>query len=316
MKTHIFKNKDCMPAFGLGTWKSAPGDVYKAVKIAIRKGYRHIDCAPVYGNEKEVGQAITECIAEGIVKRNELWITSKLWNNMHAKADVIPALKQTLSDLNTGYLDLFLIHWPIALKKDAIFPQSENDMISLKEVPLTETWQGMEDAVDAGLVKHIGVSNFGIKNLKNILAIARIKPEVNQVECHPYLQQEVLFSYCKTNNIFLTAYSPLGSPDRPEGIKAANEPILLEDKVIKEIAKARKATTAQILISWALQRGTSVIPKSVHAGRIAENLKAEEIHLSENEMLQISKLEKSYRYVSGSFWVFEGGPYTLDDVWS
>lgn len=305
-----------MPALGLGTWKSAPGDVYKAVKIAIKTGYRHIDCAPVYGNEKEVGQAITECIAEGIVKRNELWITSKLWNNRHARADVVPALKQTLSDLNTSYLDLFLIHWPIALKKEVIFPQSGNEMISLKEIPLTETWKGMEDSVDAGLAKHIGVSNFGIKNLKNVFASARIKPEVNQVECHPYLQQHTLFAYCKTNNIFLTAYSPLGSPDRPEGIKAVNEPILLEDKVIKEIAKARKATTAQILISWALQRGTSVIPKSVHAGRIAENLKAEEIRLSESEMLQISKLDNTYRYVSGLFWVFEGGPYTLEGIWS
>ena len=142
MKAHIFKNKDSMPALGLGTWKSAPGDVYKAVKIAIKTGYRHIDCAPVYGNEKEVGKAISECIAEGMVKRTDLWITSKLWNNQHARTDVVPALKQTLSDLNTTYLDLFLIHWPIALKKDIMFPQSGKDMILLKEIPLTETWKG------------------------------------------------------------------------------------------------------------------------------------------------------------------------------
>jgi alcohol dehydrogenase (NADP+) len=315
MKAHIFKNKDSMPALGLGTWKSAPGDVYKAVKIAIKTGYRHIDCAPVYGNEKEVGKAISECIAEGMVKRTDLWITSKLWNNQHARTDVVSALKQTLSDLNTTYLDLFLIHWPIALKKNIMFPQSGKDMISLKEIPLTETWKGMEEAIDAGLARHIGVSNFGINNLTTILNSARIRPEVNQVECHPYLQQEELFAFCNTNSVFLTAYSPLGSPDRPDGIKAKNEPLLLQDKIINEIAKARKASTAQILISWALQRGTSVIPKSVHAGRIAENLKAEEIRLSESEMEQISKLDKSYRYVSGSFWVFEGGPYTLEDVW-
>ena len=315
MKAHIFKNKDSMPALGLGTWKSAPGDVYKAVKIAIKTGYRHIDCAPVYGNEKEVGKAISECIAEGMVKRTDLWITSKLWNNQHARTDVVPALKQTLSDLNTTYLDLFLIHWPIALKKNIMFPQSGKDMISLKEIPLTETWKGMEEAVDAGLARHIGVSNFGINNLTTILNSARIRPEVNQVECHPYLQQDELFAFCNTNSVFLTAYSPLGSPDRPDGIKAKNEPLLLQDKIINEIANTRKASTAQILISWALQRGTSVIPKSVHAGRIAENLKAEEIRLSENEMEQISKLDKSYRYVSGSFWVFEGGPYTLEDVW-
>lgn len=315
MKAHIFKNKDSMPALGLGTWKSAPGDVYKAVKIAIKAGYRHIDCAPVYGNEKEVGKAISECIAEGMVKRTDLWITSKLWNNQHARTDVVSALKQTLSDLNTTYLDLFLIHWPIALKKNIMFPQSGKDMISLKELPLTETWKGMEEAVDAGLARHIGVSNFGIHNLTTILNSARIRPEVNQVECHPYLQQEELFVFCNTNSVFLTAYSPLGSPDRPDGIKAKNEPLLLQDKIINEIANTSKASTAQILISWALQRGTSVIPKSVHAGRIAENLKAEEIRLSESEMEQISKLDKSYRYVSGSFWVFEGGPYTLEDVW-
>ncbi len=315
MKAHIFKNNDSMPALGLGTWKSTPGDVYKAVKVAIKTGYRHIDCAPVYGNEKEVGRAVSECIAEGFVKRSDLWITSKLWNNQHTRTDVDPALKQTLSDLNTTYLDLFLIHWPIALKKNIMFPQSGKDMIFLKEIPLTETWKGMEEAVDAGLVRHIGVSNFGINNLTKILNAARIKPEVNQVECHPYLQQEKLFDFCKTNSVFLTAYSPLGSPDRPDGIKAQNEPLLLEDKIINEIANARKASAAQILIGWALQRGTSVIPKSIHDGRIAENLRADKICLSESEMQQISKLDKAYRYVSGSFWVFEGGPYTLEDVW-
>jgi len=316
MKALIFKNKDSMPALGLGTWKSAPGEVYKAVKIAIKTGYRHIDCAPVYGNEKEVGKALSECIAEGIVTREELWITSKLWNNAHAEEAVIPALKQTLSDLRISYLDLFLIHWPVALKKDIMFPQSGKDMISLHDLPLTETWKGMEEAVDQGLARHIGVSNFGIHNLTKILNAARIRPEVNQVECHPYLQQEELFAFCRNNNVFLTAYSPLGSPDRPDGIKAKDEPLLLEDKIINEIAKVRKASTAQILISWALQRGTSVIPKSVHAGRIAENLKADEIRLSESEMTQISKLDKDYRYVSGSFWVFEGGPYTLEGLWS
>jgi len=316
MRSHSFKNGDKMPAFGLGTWKSEPGEVYNAVKTAIKAGYRHIDCAPVYGNEKEVGKALSECIAEGIVTRAELWITSKLWNNAHAEESVVPALKQTLSDLQTTYLDLFLIHWPVALKKEVLFPQLSNDMVSLSEIPLTETWKGMEAAMNEGLTRHIGVSNFGKKNLEKILVAARIKPEVNQVECHPYLQQEDLLAYCKAHDVFLTAYSPLGSFDRPDAIKAKNEPKLLDDGVIKEIAKTKNATPAQILISWALQRGTSVIPKSVHAGRIEENLKAEGIHLSESEMLQISKLDKAYRYVSGSFWVFEGGSYTLEDLWS
>ncbi|MDZ7612902.1 MAG: aldo/keto reductase [Flavobacteriaceae bacterium] len=143
MRSHIFKNGDKMPAFGLGTWKSEPGEVYNAVKTAIKTGYRHIDCAPVYGNEKEVGKALSECIAEGIVSRDELWITSKLWNNAHAEEAVVPALKQTLSDLHTTYLDLFLIHWPVALKKGSTFSTiCQRIWYSLKEIPLTETVEG------------------------------------------------------------------------------------------------------------------------------------------------------------------------------
>ncbi len=316
MRTLKFKNKDEMPALGLGTWKSEPGEVYNAVKIAIKEGYRHIDCAPIYGNEKEIGQALAECIAEGIVSRADLWITSKLWNTAHTKADVIPALKQTLSDLQIDYMDLYLIHWPVSLKKGVFIPQSAEDLVSLDEIPISETWEAMEEAMEMGLVKHIGVSNFGKKNLESLISASKIKPEMNQVESHPYLQQEDLFSFCKANEIHFTAYSPLGSSDRPDVLKAQNEPNLLDDAVIGEIAKSKNSTPAQVLISWALHRGSSVIPKSVNSDRISQNFQAEQLNLTDDEMKSITRLDKDFRYITGQFWVFDGGPYTLEDVWA
>jgi len=305
-----------MPALGLGTWKSEPGDVYKAVKIAIKEGYRHLDCAPLYGNEKEIGKALAECISEGIVSRADMWITSKLWNTYHSKADVIPELKKSLSDLRIDYLDLFLIHWPVALKKGVIFPEKGEEMASLNDIPLSETWKAMEEAVGLGLAKHIGVSNFGKLTLEKLIASSKIKPEMNQVECHPYFQQEDLFTFCKSRDILFTAYAPLGSFDRPEVFKAKDEPNLLHDVVINKIAKSRDATPAQVLICWALNRGMSVIPKSVNPDRIAQNFHAQQIRLSDDEMNRISKLERGYRYVKGQFWVFEGGPYTLEGIWA
>ena len=220
MKTLTFKNNDKMPALGLGTWLSEPGEVYDAVKTAIKEGYRHIDCASIYGNEKEVGQALKECMSDGTVTRSEMWITSKLWSNMHAKEDVVPAIKQSLKDLQLDYLDLYLIHWAVALKKNSMYPQSANNLVSLNEIPLTETWEGMEVAKNEGLTKHIGVSNFGKNNLNKLIVNAKLKPEMNQVECHPYFQQEDLFAFCKQHEIHLTAYSPLGSFGRPDTLSS------------------------------------------------------------------------------------------------
>lgn len=303
-----------VPVFGLGTWKSAPGEVYQAVKWAIEAGYRHIDCAPIYGNEKEVGKALAECMQGGIVSREELFVTTKLWNNQHAADAVIPALKKSLSDLQLDYLDLYLIHWAVAQKPEAVFPEKPSDLASLDDYPLEQTWSSMEKAVDEGLCRSIGVSNFGPVNLNTVLKTARIKPAMNQVEAHPYLQQKELIAFCKEHKITITAYSPLGSNDRHAMLKADDEPVLLENKVLAEIAHHHNVSVAQVLIAWAIQRGTVVIPKSVNKQRIEQNLAATSLSLSQRDMDRIADLDIDRRYVDGSLWAMPGSPYTVEGV--
>jgi len=315
MKYLDFKNGDSMPALGLGTWKSNPEEVYDAIIEAIKVGYRHIDCAMIYANEAEIGKALNDAMESGLVKREDLWITSKLWCNSHGKDNVIPALRSTLNDLQLDYLDLYLVHWPVALKPNVVFPEKGEDMVSLRDFPISDTWSGMESAVALRLARHIGVSNFSIKKLKSISNGANIKPEVNQIELHPLLQQTEMLDYCNGENINLTAYSPLGSKDRIPQMKAENEPNLFKNPIISEIAKAHNCTSAQVLISWAIERGTSVIPKSVNPERIKQNFESVDIRLSESDMNQIAKLDKHFRYVNGAFWAMPGSPYSVAGLW-
>ena len=310
MKYLQFENGDKIPAIGLGTWKSEPGEVGAAVETALEAGYRHIDCAAIYGNEKEIGEALQKVFKKGSVKREDVWITSKLWNNAHRKEDVIPALKNTLSDLQLNYLDLYLIHWPVAFKPGLEgFPESDDDFLSLDEVPLKDTWNAMLDAKKHGLIKHAGVSNFSIKKLEQLLNNTGTTPEVNQVELHPYLQQNDLLEYCKENGIHVTAYSPLGSTDRPDALKADDEPSLLENETIRKIAAKHNATPAQVLIRWHVERETSVIPKSTNSGRIRENLQSIEFLLDEGDMNQIESLDMHFRYIDGKFFETESDMY-------
>jgi alcohol dehydrogenase (NADP+) len=315
MKTLACLNGDQMPILGLGTWKSAPGEVYTAVREAIRMGYRHIDCAHLYNNEAEIGHALRDAIKDGEVTRAERWITSKLWCNAHGRDRVEGALRQSLHDLGLAYLDLYLIHWPIPLKPSAVFPTCAADFATLEEVPLSSTWAGMEAAVDAGLTRHIGVSNFSAKKLRDLLPHCRIQPEMDQVELHPLLQQPELVAFCKAQGIHMTAWAPLGSSDRPDFVKAPDAPVLLENPVIRSIAEARGCTPAQVLLAWHVHRGIAAIPKSVNPSRLRENLAAAEIELTPADLEQIAGLDRNYRFIDGAFWAVEGGPWTVQSLW-
>ena len=315
MRTAVFANGDRMPLLGLGTWKSQPGQVGEAVREAIRLGYRHIDCARVYGNEAEIGAAIAAAIAAGEVTREALWITSKLWCHAHGRENVAPALQASLSDLGLDWLDLYLIHWPVPIRPGVAFPTSAADLLPPGEVPLASTWEGMEAAVEAGLTRHIGLSNFSATKIEPLLHHARIRPEVNQIERHPLLQQPQLVSDCNAAGIHVTAYSPLGSPDRPAFLQDPDAPVLLQNPVIGAIAATHGCTPAQVLIAWHLQSGISTIPKSVSSARLRENLAAADLDLSADDLARIAALDQHLRFVDGSFWVLDGGPWTLQTLW-
>lgn len=304
-----------MPALGLGTWKAEPGVVGDAVREAIRIGYRHIDCAPVYQNEAEIGAALRAAFDDGDVAREDLWITSKLWNDRHLAADVPGALERTLNDLGLDYLDLYLIHWPLAQRPGVAFPTNPDDWLGPDEAPLSGTWSAMEDAVRAGRCRHIGVSNFSIRKIRALLETATVRPAANQVESHPWLAQNELLAFCREQGIVYTAYSPLGSGDRAEGFKKDDEPKPLEDALIVEIAGSRGMTPAQVLIAWALQRDSSVIPKSSNRERLAQNFAAAQAELTADDMARLDTLDVGYRFIDGRFWAFDESPYSLAGLW-
>eukprot|EP01107_Rhizomastix_libera_P006048 TRINITY_DN20158_c0_g1_i1.p1 TRINITY_DN20158_c0_g1~~TRINITY_DN20158_c0_g1_i1.p1 ORF type:complete len:310 (+),score=61.12 TRINITY_DN20158_c0_g1_i1:31-930(+) len=275
-----------MPTLGLGTWKADKGVVGNAVKEAISIGYRMIDCAAIYQNEAEVGEALAECFAAGTVKREDIFITSKLWNNMHRSADVRAGLEQTLRDLRLTSVDLYLIHWPVAVDHNGTFIN----------VPIQETWKEMEKLVDAGLAKNIGVSNFNQKQLTELLAICRIKPVMNQIEAHPFLVQRKLRQFCQEHNIHLTAYSPLGSNDSGMRGKAPN---LLQDPIVSEIAKQLGKSPAQILIRWSLQMGYVCIPKATSRAHLADNFNVN-FTIPPEAMKKMESLDCGLRTCNGS----------------
>lgn len=301
MKTLKFSNGDTVHAIGLGTWKAKGNELKKAVKDALYAGYRHIDTAKNYGNEEIIGEALAEVFAEGDIFREDVFITSKLWNDAHVEGQVIPALQESLKKLRLDYLDLYLIHWPVAFRHGVDFPKKPDEYLSLEEAPLIDTWKQMEEAKRNGLTKHIGVSNFSIKKLKDLISKASIQPEMNQVELHPLLQQNDLLEFCKKKNILVTAYSPLGSGDRAKAMKADDEPNMLEMETIREIAKKHNALPAQVLIAWHNHRGCAAIPKSVTKQHIISNFLAADVSLTDEDMKKIARLDRHYRFITGKF---------------
>ena len=315
MLSFTLANGDRLPALGLGTWKSAPGAVYAAVKEALAIGYRHIDCAPAYQNEPEVGKAVAEAIDSAMVARTDLWLTSKLWNDAHAPEQVRPALEKTLADLRVDSLDLYLIHWPVVFKPGVMFPRRGEDYIALDDLPISRTWKALEDCVAQGLARNIGVCNFSVSKLDALCRQASIRPAMNQIELHPYLQQGPMLEFCRENGIQVTAYSPLGSGDRPAGMKKSGEPTLLDNPVIQRVAAKHGVTPAQVLLAWGLSRKTVVIPKSVNPERMRQNLAAAQLVLDAQDVADIATLDRGYRFVDGSFFAGPVSPYTLKQLW-
>jgi alcohol dehydrogenase (NADP+) len=304
-----------MPALGLGTWKSSPGEVGRAVRIAIEVGYRHIDCAAIYGNEAEIGQALAEAFAAGDVARDALWITSKLWNDSHEPKYVRQAIERTLKDLRLDALDLYLIHWPVAIRHGLSMPKSASDFLSPAEMPIETTWESIVALKRAGLTRQVGVSNFTLPKIRAITAAVGEAPAINQVEMHPLLAQRDLLAGCAAMGVKITAYSPLGSPDSARFFGRKDEVLLVQHPEIVRIAAARDATPAQVLIAWALVRHTSVIPKSTQEKRLRENLASQSVTLGEADMKALDALDRGHRYLNGADWSATGSAYTPQWLW-
>ncbi len=308
-----------MPAIGLGTFGSdhAPADlVAGAVLGAAGVGYRHFDCASVYANEDRIGESFQTLFKNGL-HRDELWITSKLWNNRHARAEVIPSCQQSIKDLKLDYLDTYLVHWPFPNyhpPKAAVTSRSAGARPYIHENYM-ETWHEMEKLVERGLVRHIGTSNMTVPKLKLVLRDARIKPAVNEMELHPHFQQPELFNYLRANGIEPIGFSPLGSPNRPERDKTPDDTVPLEDPVIVEIAQRLGVHPAVVCIKWAVQRGQTPIPFSTNRRNYLSNLQGVVSEpLTEQDMQAIEAIDKNCRFIKGQVFLWKEGQ-SWEDLW-
>ncbi|KAK4882823.1 hypothetical protein RN001_006142 [Aquatica leii] len=281
----ILNNGQKMPMLGLGTWQLEPGEIEKVIELAINAGYRHFDCAFLYDNEAEIGLAIKKKIADGTVKREDLFIVTKLWCTFCVKEEVVSACKRSLQNFGLDYVDQYLIHWPVTLKnlgRPMNIKEPFIDAVSI-EYDFVETWKGMEECVNLGLAKGIGISNFNSKQIEKILKAATIKPVVNQVEVTPNFNQKKLIKFCKDRGIVITAYSPFGSPSRPWA--AEGDPILsLDSPELVAIGKKYVKTGAQIVLRYLIEIGVVPLPKSANEIRLVENINIFDFSLSEEDI--------------------------------
>ncbi len=308
-----------MPAIGLGTFGSdhaSAGEVAEAVRGAAAVGYRHFDCASVYGNENEIGAALKEILNHGL-RREELWITSKLWNDKHGEQDVIPSCRQSLADLGLDYLDMYLVHWPLPNFHppgcDVTFRGSGAEAYIHEH--FLQTWRKMEELVDRGLVRHIGTSNMTIPKLKLVLQDARIKPAANEMELHPHFQQPELFEFVRANGVEPIGYSPIGSPARPERDRTPDDTSPIEDPVIRRIADRMGVHAAAVCLKWAVQRGQTPIPFSTNPSHFTGNLRAVvEDPLTEDDMKAIARIDRNCRLIKGQVFLWKEGQ-SWEDLW-
>jgi alcohol dehydrogenase (NADP+) len=308
-----------MPAIGLGTFGSdqvSGEEVAEAVRGALEAGYRHIDCAAVYGNERLIGQVLEEAFEQGL-PRDQLWVTSKLWNDMHAEEDVIPAFHRSLRDLRLEYLDLYLIHWPfpnhhpphadVGSRAPGARPYIHEEYMAV--------WRQLETLVDEGLVRHIGTSNMTIPKLELLLQDARIRPAANEMELHPHFQQPELFDFVRQNGIEPIAYSPIGSPGRPARDRTPDDTVDTADPVIVEIAKRHGVHPVAICLRWAIQRGQTPIPFSTDRTHYVSNLRATVMNpLSDEEMTAIRGIDRNCRLIKGQVFLWRDGQ-DWRDLW-
>ncbi|OMO98147.1 Aldo/keto reductase [Corchorus olitorius] len=298
-----------IPVIGLGTysWDNDRETTQQAIHLALKMGYRHFDTAKIYGSEPAVGNALRKAIGDGTIRREDVFVTSKLWCADHH--DPVSALNQTLRNMGMEYVDMYLVHWPVKLKPGICYPVPKEE--DFEQLDLESTWAGMQKCLELGLCRCIGVSNFSSKKIERLLDFASVPPAVNQVEMHPMWRQKKLRKTCADHNIHVSAYSPLGGPGNVWGSTA-----VVENPIIKSIALKHQATPAQVALKWGLSRGASVIVKSFNPGRLKENIASLNLKLDDKDLNEIDKLEER-KIMRGEFLVNDTtSPYkTLEDLW-
>jgi len=309
-----------MPCIGMGTFGSdrfTPEQVSSAVAGAIDAGYRMFDCASVYGNEDLIGEVFKNAMIGGKVKREELFITSKVWNNMHGKGDVLLSLAKTLKDLQLDYVDAYFVHWPFP---NYHAPGCDGDSRNPDSVPFTAdrflaTWRQMEKIYDMGLAKNIGMSSMTIPKLEAVLPLCRVKPQVIEMELHPTFQQPELYEYCVKKNIQVIGFCPIGSPTRPDRDKTAEDLVDIQQPAVVEIAKAHGVHPAVVCLKWAVQNGHTPIPFSIYENEYYSNLESVVTDpLTDEEMRKLKAVDANCRLIKGQVFLWPGAK-DWHDLW-